>query len=65
MAGCSEVETNKEYCTCTYEPCPRKGNCCACVKYHNEKGEVPGCLFPEDVEQEYDRSVERFIEAKS
>ncbi|MGM0502131.1 MAG: DUF6485 family protein [Bacillota bacterium] len=62
MAECAEVENNKEYCTCTYEPCSRKGNCCACVKYHNEMGELPGCFFPEDVEKTYDRSVEKFVE---
>jgi len=26
-------------------------------------GDLPGCLFPPDVEKSYDRSVEAFIEA--
>jgi len=24
-------------------------------------GELPGCLFPNDVEKTYDRSIERFV----
>jgi len=52
-------EKNKANCSCTYEPCPRKGNCCACVAYHRKKGEAPGCLFPAEVEKTYDRSLQR------
>ncbi len=26
-------EQNKQTCTCTYEPCPRKGICCECIAY--------------------------------
>ena len=65
MAKCAELSSNQEYCTCSYEPCPRKGNCCACVKYHNDKGEVPGCLFDEEAEKTYDRSVAKFIASQS
>jgi hypothetical protein len=25
-------------------------------------GELPGCLFPSEVERTYDRSIEKFIE---
>jgi len=25
-------------------------------------GELPGCLFPPEVERTYDRSIEKFIE---
>ena len=64
MASCPELADNKNYCTCSYEPCPRKGNCCACVKYHNQKGEVPGCFFDAEAEKTYDRSVEYFVESK-
>ncbi|MCK8815890.1 DUF6485 family protein [Natroniella sulfidigena] len=63
MAGC--LEDNKEECSCTYEPCPRKGNCCACVKYHNQKDELPGCFFSKEAEKTYDRSVEFFIKSRS
>lgn len=52
-------EKNKTGCTCTYEPCPRKGICCECITYHRKRGEAPGCLFPPEVEKTYDRSLER------
>jgi len=55
------VETNKTKCTCTYEPCRRKGLCCECLTYHREHNELPGCLFPPEVERTYDRSIARFI----
>lgn len=50
-------------CTCTYEPCSRKGLCCECIAYHQRNGELPGCLFPPDVERTYDRSISRFVQA--
>ncbi|MDK2823561.1 MAG: hypothetical protein PWQ67_2429 [Clostridia bacterium] len=52
-------EKNKANCSCTYEPCARKGNCCACIAYHRNKREAPGCLFPADIEKTYDRSLKR------
>jgi len=55
------LDKNLARCTCTYEPCPRKGRCCECIAYHRASGELPGCLFTADVERTYDRSVERFI----
>ena len=58
-----EIEKNRERCPCTYEPCPRKGKCCDCLFYHWQRKELPGCLFPPDVERTYDRSLKRFIEA--
>lgn len=62
MAEC-HLEQNKKKCTCTYEPCPRKGRCCECIAYHRQYGELPGCLFPKEVERTYDRSVAAFIRA--
>jgi hypothetical protein len=56
------IEKNKNSCTCTYEPCSRKGKCCECIVYHWNMGELPGCLFPPEVEKTYDRSIEKFIE---
>ena len=56
------IEKNKSNCTCTYEPCSRKGKCCECIAYHWNLGELPGCLFPPEVERTYDRSIEKFIE---
>jgi hypothetical protein len=54
-----KIEKNKDNCTCTYEPCPRKGICCECIAYHRKLGEAPGCLFPPEVEKTYDRSLKR------
>ena len=56
-----KVEFNNKRCICTYEPCSRKGICCECISYHKKRGELPGCLFPEDIEKTYDRSIERFV----
>lgn len=57
------MDENLKRCPCSYEPCGRKGRCCECIEYHRRLGELPGCLFPTAVEQEYDRSIRRFIEA--
>lgn len=56
-----KVDQNKTACACTYETCSRKGLCCECIKYHWGHGELPGCLFPPEVERTYDRSLERFL----
>jgi len=56
-----KMEENKKRCPCTYEPCEKKGICCDCLKYHWQRGELPGCLFPSDIEATYDRSIEKFI----
>lgn len=64
MRECKEKE-NKQRCTCTYEPCSRKGMCCDCIEYHWRMGELPGCLFPPEVERTYDRSLARFIATHS
>jgi len=55
------VRRNLDACTCTYEPCSRKGRCCECIAYHRRHGELPGCVFPPEVEKEYDRSIKRFV----
>ena len=64
MTQCN-LDKNKKNCTCTYEPCPRKGHCCECVTYHRKSGELPGCFFSASDEKSYDRSVERFIRSKN
>ena len=56
---------NKLHCTCTYEPCPRKGICCECIQYHLPNGELPGCFFSPAAERTYDRSIENFIRTRS
>jgi hypothetical protein len=57
------IEANTAHCTCTYQSCSRKGKCCECISYHRKSGELPGCLFPPEVEKTYDRSIARFIES--
>jgi len=56
------IEINKKKCTCTYEPCSHKGRCCECIDYHWKMSELPGCLFPPEVERTYNRSIRRFVE---
>jgi len=53
-------EKNMATCTCTYEPCPRKGSCCECLRYHLNMRQLPGCCFSQDAERTYDRSFEHF-----
>ncbi|WP_144686086.1 DUF6485 family protein [Desulfobotulus alkaliphilus] len=53
-------EENKKSCACTYPGCPRQGNCCACIRYHRGKGQLPACVFPADAEKTYDRSFKHF-----
>lgn len=60
---CSREENLKD-CACTYPGCARKGLCCQCVRYHREKGELPGCFFGSVAEKEYDRSIKRYLEDK-
>jgi len=52
---------NKNLCNCTY-PFSKKGICCECLHSHRKNGELPACFFPDDVEETYDRSIEKFIE---
>jgi hypothetical protein len=57
MAECDAIKDNLSFCTCTYDPCSRKGKCCECIQYHKRVGEAPGCLFPKAAEKTYDRSL--------
>ena len=61
MARECNQESNKARCTCTYEPCSRKGFCCDCIAHHWQYGELPGCLFPPEAERTYDRSLAYFV----
>jgi len=56
-------EENKANCSCTYEPCSRKGICCRCIAYHLDSKELPACVFPPEVERAYDRSFRAFVSA--
>jgi len=53
-------DRNLSLCTCSYDPCTRKGLCCDCIAYHLKKRQLPGCAFPKDAEKTYDRSFEHF-----
>lgn len=48
-------------CACTDMSCSKRGSCCACVTYHRDRNEVPGCLFSPEGERSYDRSRANFI----
>jgi len=56
---CNKAQ-NLERCTCTYDPCSRKGMCCECLSYHLKSRQLPGCCFPPAAERTYDRSFEHF-----
>ena len=55
------LEKNIAACTCTYD-CERRGKCCACVAYHRERREVPGCFFSKVGEKTYDRSIRKLFD---
>ncbi|MCF8884701.1 MAG: DUF6485 family protein [Nitrososphaerota archaeon] len=55
------IDMNLNNCSCTYEPCPRKGVCCECLRYHWSHRELPACFFPPEIEKTYDRSLKTFI----
>jgi len=59
------IEANLKKCACTYTGCSRMGKCCECIIYHKSRNEMPGCLFPPDIERTYDRSIGAFIRAMS
>lgn len=59
---CPNFSGNTDFCTCTYDPCPRHGLCCQCVQYHQKKNQIPGCFFPPEIEKTYDRSYRKFAE---
>ncbi|MCX6665645.1 MAG: hypothetical protein NT038_06255 [Euryarchaeota archaeon] len=59
MVEC-KVRENKMVCNCSYS-CNRKGLCCACLRYHRDREELPACYFPGDTEKTYDRSIENYL----
>jgi hypothetical protein len=63
--GCPNIEVNLQDCTCTYSGCDKRGKCCECISYHWRRGELPGCLFPPEIEKTYDRTIKKFVEAHS
>jgi hypothetical protein len=57
-----QIEDNNTKCSCTYEPCSRKGRCCECLAYHLKSDELPACAFPPDIERTYNRSFAKFVQ---
>jgi len=62
MSECVNLKKNEAACTCTYTSCERHGVCCECVTYHRSKAQLPGCFFPPEAEQTYDRSVRKYVQ---
>jgi len=62
---CPNLEINLKDCRCTYASCEKRGKCCECIRYHMERNELPGCLFPQEIEETYDRSIRRFVTVHS
>ena len=58
--ACISEQTIK-HCSCTYTACENRGNCCKCVAYHNDRGELPGCFFSAEAERSYDRSLAKLV----
>lgn len=54
---------NLDNCTCSYDPCSRKGVCCECLQFHLKSRQLPGCCFPIAAEVTYDRSFKAFAKA--
>lgn len=44
MADCQNQKTEKSKCSCPSTNCERHAACCACVRYHRERGDLPMCL---------------------
>ena len=65
MSDCDNVKKNMKACNCTYDPCPRKGACCACVTYHRSHGELPACYFSKEAEATFDRTIGHFVRQNS
>jgi len=54
-------EENLKTCPCSELECENRGVCCECIRYHREKGELPGCYFSKEAEATRDRSIKNFI----
>ena len=60
LNDCPNLQMNLEDCNCSYS-CSKKGKCCECLRSHRARNQLPACYFPQEIEQTYDRSIERFI----
>ena len=57
-------EQNLNNCNYGFE-CERKGMCCLCIEYHQNKKQLPACYFSDKVAASYDRSMETYLNEKS
>jgi len=62
--GCISEQSLK-HCTCTYLACDKRGNCCQCVTFHRDRGEMPGCFFSEAAERSFDRSLANLVKDRN
>jgi len=53
---CENLRRNNDKCNCTYS-CDKKGNCCDCIHYHRNMGQLPACYFTAEQEKTYDRTI--------
>jgi len=58
---CPNVEATRRTVDALIVPCDRKGKCCECIRYHLKRKELPGCVFPPEIEKTYDRSIRKFV----
>ncbi len=63
--ACDNQEKNLSICTCSYEPCSRKGSCRECIAYHRQNGELPACYFTDTQERSYNRSISYSVKCNS
>lgn len=59
------IEANLADCTCGSATCPRRGKCCECVANHRAKGQLPGCLMPQELRDRGSRSIKDFVDYHS
>jgi hypothetical protein len=64
MKTCPNQKQNLANCNCSYDPCERKGICCACLLYHRKQGQLPACYFSAEAEKTYDRSIANFLKIR-
>jgi hypothetical protein len=65
MTICANQTNPVVDCPCTYQGCPRHGQCCRCVKHHQENDQLPACYFSVEQEKVYDRSVAFFMACRA
>ena len=66
MECIKSFKKHQDNCKCTYvdsegKPCPRRGQCCACIAHHRKAGELPACYFTPEQEKTYDRSIDHYV----